>query len=127
VTGQLLGHVVVEVPGSSSSSSRRKVLLVLVPEGQLSRVSEPIAVNSSTNNSSSSSSMMDASRKQQQQPQECRVTGMAAVIAALLLPTVRQFDCVMLTEAEWQGWAAEGGQQQQEAALLQLLQQQAGV
>ncbi|KAF6255955.1 hypothetical protein COO60DRAFT_1659853 [Scenedesmus sp. NREL 46B-D3] len=124
VTAQLLGHVVVGVPaaaggvgvevgGGSSSSSRRgrAVLLVLVPEAQLSRVGN--------HSSSSSSSMLDT--EQQQQQQQRGAAGMAAVTTALLLPTVGQYRCVVLTEAQWAGWAAEGGGERQALALQQLV------
>jgi hypothetical protein len=46
---------------------------------------------------------------------------MAAVTCALLLPCVRQYRCVMLTETEWLHWAKEGGPGRQAQALLQRL------
>jgi hypothetical protein len=127
VTAQMLGHVVIDVPaaaagagagaglGSAGGSSRhgQKVLLVLVPEAQLSRVNDDCSGSSS---SSSSSWLQDV-----EQQQLCALTGMAAVTCALVLPAVRQYRCVVLTEAEWQRWAAAGGQQQQAQALQQLV------
>jgi hypothetical protein len=132
VTAQLLGHVVVDVPaaaagasagagvGSAGGSSMygQKVLLVLVPEAQLSRVMNNDCSGSS---SSSSSAGQGQDAEQQQQQQLCVLTGMAAVTCALVLPTVRQYTCVVLTEAEWQQWAAAGGQRQQAQALQQLV------
>jgi acyl-coenzyme A synthetase/AMP-(fatty) acid ligase len=127
VTAQLLGHIVVDVPaaaaagsggaGVAGDSSRhgQKVLLVLVPEAQLSRV---LGDDFSGSSSSSSSWRQDG---EQQQQQLCALTGMTAVTCAFVLPTVRQYMCVGLSEAEWLRWAADGGQQQQAQALQQLL------
>lgn len=127
VTAQLLGHVVLTVDGGStssdSSSSSKEVLLQLVPNSQLLRAESTHKRHGQEVDDTTMEKTTDASTAAPLSHDVWlqQITGGGAVAAGLLLEQQTCYaQAVIVTEAQWQQWAAKG-QQAQASALQQLL------